>query len=107
MRGQTALSKEEVFNYDAMRADLEKFIAKLRKRTSILSHTLTIADVELGDGVKAILAQCESRRQGVALVSRVDTTFMPVAGEPLKLPTAGTFESLPAAGLVGWGGNRD
>lgn len=80
MRGQIALSKDEVFNHELMRADIEKFIAKLRKRTSYLSHILSLADVELGEDVQAILNHCERpQRQGISLI-RVDVPFIPVAG---------------------------
>lgn len=82
MRGQAALNEGEVFNHDVMRADLEKLIAKLRKRTSILSHTLSIADVELREDIKAILAQCEHlrHRQGVPPLWGVGLPLIPVTG---------------------------
>jgi hypothetical protein len=69
MRGLTALSRDEVFNHDVMRADLEKLIAKLRKRTRYLVNALGIADVELGENVKAILAHYDrDQRQGASLL---------------------------------------
>lgn len=103
MRGQTALSKDEVFNHDPMQADLERFIAKLRKRTSILSHTLAISDVEMGEDIRAILNQCGSPQPGPW---RADAPLLPVTGEVPSLPVAGRLQILPAAGVEGWRGNR-
>jgi hypothetical protein len=81
MRGQIALGKDAVFNHDVMQVDLEKLNAKLRKRTRYLVNALGIADVELGEDVRAILTQYgQHHRQGASSIWRANATLLPVTG---------------------------
>ena len=102
MRGQTALSTDSVFNHDVMRADLEKLTAKLRKRTNILSYTLSIADVELGEDVRAILTQCgQHNRRELLLYGGQMSPLYPSRVNPRDCPLRVSFGGPPAAGLEG------